>query len=449
MPTEIDRKSKATVIPIIISDGSPEFAKRIRNAGGLELAELTAKRIQGQIVSEEDAELIINNPEMLANQSIFTRPCVFCLFFDEHAPLTQLRSKEYKIVNCHVASFPIYCYMHSVGENPFKIKIEENHGLNYGRPFQTLCLTDNWQNVLSDILIPLERMIEQSTNYIGNDLNKAQSNIFKKSGNLFRLPYLRIFREDYSISIFYAGLEYILMFLHAFALIQHSYLTRHTPKSSLPKKNSLYVPKERFTDGFLFQWLTHSLKEKNTNSAIYDLLKSSPPNEVISGMNQLFEDLDMDFSLRKKNNNWLGFLESCIVLRNSTKGHGVTYYIRPETIRLLTKSVIELTTMFSLLPISFYGHFDAKTTCLDTIYTYTFERIDFFTKEWMAEKDNQVFMSDGEHNFNLFPNFLYNPFYDFFLFSGTSPDGTVWYYKNYSSGIHLSMSNPYSMEPEK
>ena len=65
--------------------------------------------------------------------------------------------------------------------------------MNYGRPFNVICLTEKVDAVLPEILHQLKELTEQGKEFLNGLIPKAQKNVFAREGNLFRLPYLLIF----------------------------------------------------------------------------------------------------------------------------------------------------------------------------------------------------------------------------------------------------------------
>lgn len=433
---------RISVAPLILSSDDPSFIGRLQKSGAWAMVERLGTELGADRISDDLISDVAGNPMKMDEYALFSRPCVFLVFFDEHARMKLMLGKEYRLLQCHVAALPVYCYLPSMGNVPFKIKLEEVHGLNSGRPFNIMCLADNWEAVLPEMLQHLKELTEQGAEFLTGLIQSAQANVFTQNGNLFRLPYLRIFRENYSISIFYACLEYVLMLLHALVLMDASILTASSTggKDRQGFEKSLYVSKNELVDGNIYKMLQDSQRILGESSSAHDLFEMHVPSNVIEGMNKLFDTLDHGFRLKRRT--WMGFMEACLVLRNVTKGHGVTYYIQPESIRALLEGMVELTSAVGRTSWKFVSS-EGKTKRLGTPCFVYYSTVEDFARKRMASRKLHLCMGNPERMYSLYPNILYHPVYDFFFFAGKSSDDTKWYYKNYATGMYLAFPSPW------
>ena len=112
-----------SIVPLILSQDDHTLVERVRKCDGWNVAERLAMELGAELVAEDIIAGAIRNPANIYEYEVFSRPCVFLIFFDEHASMDLFLRNEFRFFQGHVAALPVYCYLPSVGSIPFKIKI--------------------------------------------------------------------------------------------------------------------------------------------------------------------------------------------------------------------------------------------------------------------------------------------------------------------------------------
>lgn len=435
---------QAIVVPILLTS-EDEVVKSANSPQACWFREHLAHTLNAKLLSfEASRQLIHNEPLRDALRSI-DRPCVFLVYFSQHGPLTQLNSPEFKFININAAAFPIFFFHQTAtGDSPLLVKLEETYLLNYGRAFRLydLMAFTPWQQ--NECRQYLQEQVALSTDLHAAYHARHDPFILDSSGDMIRLPWLRIFKEELSISLFYACIEYILMINHLFTLILFrigQYRVANSPELislDRPKMTSLedelFQPKTALSDGRLNQIMKKIHVYLKDDNPFARMLRIDVPDPLASSFRQILEDLDIKLSLPRRMA-WAHVIEAVISIRNATKGHGVTYFIENAINRTIVEVVVEMTSSIHSLDYEMVWHRENERLDMDFNTFVYFKSLDSEYADRIINSEVSLIFDDSSVSMRHLLS--YNPFYDFFLFEGYSANGEESYHKNYTTGIYI------------
>ena len=354
----------------------------------------------------------------------YQSPVVPCVFFNEgEKPLVSRSSQLF----WPLASFPVYIMVSSrtfTYYSRFWLEIEFLY--NISRPFMLVGYDEISRSGGRDILDYLREEIKKYTSFVDGRAALGRLQSYGQLQGIFRNSFVRIFREDFSISCFYAMLEFILSVVHIAAVL----LDASEISDDLKLEQCLPF-KQDYVDGKILSYAKKSafLLGKN-GSPMSSIFTENPGMAVSSAMLKVMNDLEIR-SRTRHFSSWVNVFEAIVAVRNKTKGHGVVYRLANDTIwEMFEVSVALMDTLAKnyFVLVNSEGEF-LRTSYLRYAYKKPRQAVDDFENVYIASTIEEA--SSAKTAINM----KYSTGEGFFLFSGAdAANENLVYYKSYYSG---------------
>ena len=117
------------IVPIVLSE-EPKLAAAVRGANARHFRRRLAEHLGAREFTIEEVEAATGNGLDREKLPVFDRPCVFLVYFVEHADMDLFLADKMNLLFLHPAALPLFFYLPSLGQSPFKVKMEEVYLLN-------------------------------------------------------------------------------------------------------------------------------------------------------------------------------------------------------------------------------------------------------------------------------------------------------------------------------
>lgn len=455
----IKYKDQMAIVPLLLSDD--DKLRKIVLGPMAKFREELAKRLDAHLFKVEEVEELLGDSLTKEKMFEFLRPCVFLIYFLEDADLKGLKSPQCSLFSYHTCALSYFFYLPAVGSRPFKLKLEEMFLLNFGRPFHLYSVKDDMDTTLQNVMSSIQSTAPAICSLFGNNFEPILEFLTSKPCRILDRSFLRIFREDPSVTTFYACVEFMLMLVHTLCLLNASMIIelfgfyrnertneageieersvsfiRHSEIDANNVLAELLVKKTQLSDGSIIQLLQRQQKILQEYSPSHVFVTGNISSELANAIDTLTEALDLKSRFGKRIN-WMQVLQRMVEIRNATKGHGVIYSLDQSLVSIMVNLIVVIGTKLAELDLDFWQRIREKKITIESPMTRSF----FCTlieseKCWI--KDNPIEARWMGIDFSLTPLILYSLDYGLFLFSGYSEDLMTVYYKNYSTGIYLS-----------
>jgi hypothetical protein len=432
MPTPSQPRGTRWIIPLLLTNDK-ETVEYATGEDALNFRKCLAANLGGMgMPLDKVPDFASNWPKSAEKfQPFFECPCVFVVYFREHGPLSAIVSPAFELLMMDAPSISIFFFLPTTGNSPLRVKVEETFLLNSGRTL-TIHETNGFDEArqcacIAETKTAIEKCDAVFMPFYENPISLHLSTISLP----YLLPYLRIFREEPSISAFYAAMEYLLMLNHLLLFIRVATTPPGERRSELDDR--LLVVKRELSDGIFAKLLVQH--DALATSPVDNLLDKCPEERTIGDLKCVLDTLDVALQL-PRNPSWRDVCPAIVAIRNATKGHGVVYSVNNEAIR----SILSIAVSFT-----------------KTIYEQQWKSLAWFKQAWKAFRSEcfiyGTFASstyDPRENMEMAikigeePN-AFGPFVrmidggDLLLYEGLSDDKRRIMYKRYATGIHLEI----------